>query len=114
MATTPEVFVHWEEFVGWLLDRTERFPKRLRFTLTNRIDNLALDIFESLIAARYSRARAPLLADVNLKLETLRLLLRLARNRRVMDSGSFEHACRRIDTAGRMVGGWLKHSQARE
>jgi hypothetical protein len=36
------VFVHWFGFVKWLLPVTEKFPKGVRFTFSNRIDNLAL------------------------------------------------------------------------
>ena len=48
-------FARWYEFVRWLLPTTATFPKRLRFTLTQRIDNLALDVVEGLVEARYSR-----------------------------------------------------------
>ena len=102
----PALFVHWEGFTGWLLCRTEKFPKRVRFTLTTRIDNLALDVFERVVEARYSRERRALLDRINLDLEKLRLLLRLARDQRVLDQRSFSHAVAEIDTAGRMVGGW--------
>lgn len=108
----PTLFVHWEEFLGWLLDRTEGFPKRMRFTLSNRIDNRAIDIFERIVEARYNRNRVPLLTAVNRDLETLRLLLRLANQRRAIDNKSFSHACAQIDVAGRMVGGWLRQQQA--
>jgi hypothetical protein len=107
----PTLFVHWESFLGWLLDHTERFPKHLRFTLTGRIDNLALDIYERIVAARYRRDRIALLERINLDLELLRLLLRLAHNRRVLDHRSFAYACASIDTAGRMVGGWLRQQR---
>jgi hypothetical protein len=109
----PVLFVHWETFLGWLLDHTERFPKRLRFTLTNRIENLALDVFEAIAEARFRRDRLPSLERVSLGLDTLRLLLRIARDRRCLDPRSFEHACKQIDQAGRMVGGWLKEERGR-
>lgn len=109
----PVLFIHWEKFLGWLLDHTEKFPKRLRFTLTNRIDNLGLDIFEAIVEARFTRQRIPILERINLALEKLRLLLRLARDRRILDLGSFEYACREIDVAGRMVGGWLREQRER-
>lgn len=109
----PALFAHWEQFVGWLLDRTAKFPKNLRHTLTGRIDNLALDVFERLVEARYTRARLPLLARVNLDLEKLRLLLRLAHDRRVLDTHAFEHAMVAIESAGRQVGGWSKQQEAR-
>ena len=43
------VFVRWVEFVKWLLPTTEKFPRRVRFTFSNRIDNLALDVVEDLV-----------------------------------------------------------------
>lgn len=107
----PEVFVRWEAFVRWLLGRTEKLPKRLRFTMITRVDNLALDIFERLAEARYTRVRSPLLVRVNLDLEKLRLLLRLLHDDGHLDHGAFAHACAEIDTVGRMVGGWLKHAE---
>jgi hypothetical protein len=35
----PELLVlaRWEEFTGWLLDHTGRWPKSARFTLTQRV-----------------------------------------------------------------------------
>lgn len=110
----PELFVHWEAFTGWLLSHTEQFPKRLRFTLTNRIDNLALDVYEGIVEVRYQRDRVRQLERLNLDLEKLRLLLRLAHRRQVIDTRSFRYACEAIDTAGRMVGGWLRHQRRRE
>jgi len=106
----PALFVHWEAFVGWLMDRTTGFPKRIRFTLTGRIDNLALDVHEGIVEARYTRERQPILRRINLDLEKLRLLLRLAHDRRFLDHRSFSHACAEIETAGRMVGGWLRQA----
>lgn len=109
----PVLFVHWEKLLGWLLDHTEKFPRRLRFTLTNRIENMGLDIFEAIVDARYSRNRVPILERINLALEKLRLLLRIARDRGVLDPRSFENACKEIDVAGRMVGGWLREQRGR-
>lgn len=108
-SDVPVVFAHWERFVGWLLPRTQKLPRRMRFTFTSRIDNLALDIYELLVEARYTRARAPILRRVNLSLEKLRLLLRLVHDLGELDRRSFAHAIREIDTVGRMVGGWIRH-----
>lgn len=104
----PAVFAAWEQFVGWLLERTEKFPKRVAFTFRTRIDNLALDVYERLIEARYQRERGTLLTRINLDLEKLRLLLRLAHEQRVLDPRAFSRACGELDTVGRMVGGWQR------
>ena len=39
----PPLFVHWYEFSNWLLDRTEKFPKKSRFSFVQRIDNLTVE-----------------------------------------------------------------------
>lgn len=106
----PVIFLRWEALVGWLLQRTAKFPRRVRFTLSQRIDNLALDIFERLIEARFSRQRAPILRQINLDLEKLRLLLRLCHSQQILDHRAFVYAIEGIDEVGRMAGGWRKQS----
>ena len=77
-ANELPLFAHWMDWLRWLLPTTEKFPKRLRFTLTQRIDNLALDIAEELVEARYTRRKRDRLRSINRKLERLRILLRLS------------------------------------
>ncbi len=105
----PDLLVlqKWEEFTGWLLEHTNRWPKSARFTLTQRVQNQALDITELLVVARYERGeRRRALREVNLKLERLRHLFRLAKAAAVMPGKGFESAMRGVDEAGRMVHGW--------
>jgi hypothetical protein len=106
--TTDEdlpVFVRWTEFVKWLLPTTEKFPKRVRFTFSTRIDNLALDVVEDLVEARYTRRKAERLKAINLKLERLRVLLRICHDLQYLPHKSHEFAMRSLDDVGRMVGG---------
>ena len=115
MSTDPPVlFGLWARFVGWLLARTEKFPKRVAGTFRIRIDNLALDVYERLIEARYQRDRGPVLSRINLDVEKLRLLLRLAHDQQVLDPAAFRHACAELDTVGRMLGGWQRHLRQRD
>ncbi len=102
------LIVTWEETTGQLLDCTMRFPKAARFTFSNRIDNLALDILERLVEARYSPRprRRVLLHEADVRLARLRALLRLSSDRRYLARGAFEDLVRRTDEAGRMLGGW--------
>lgn len=105
----PELLVlaKWEEFCGWLLDHTARWPKSARFSLVRRVDDHALDVTELLIVARWEPGeRAHSLRQANLRLERLRFLLRIARTRGIMPRQSFESAMRQIDEAGRMLHGW--------
>lgn len=105
------VFVHWTAFVEWLLPTTGKFPKRVRFTLSDRIDNLALDVVEDLVEARYSRRKTEILKRINLKLERLRVLLRLCHTLQYLPHRSYEFAMRSLEEVGQMVGGWIKQQE---
>jgi hypothetical protein len=102
------IFTRWMQFLEWLLPATEKFPKRVRFTFADRINNLALDIAEDLVEARYSRDRQPLLRRINLRLEKLRILLRLSHRMKYLPHQGYEHAARNLNEVGRMLGGWMK------
>ncbi len=106
------VFAAWVRFLDWLLDATEKFPKRVRFTISGRVDALALDVLEDLVEARYTRPKAAVLRRANVRLEKLRVLLRLSHGRRYLPQGAYEHAARELDAVGRMLGGWLKQQEA--
>ena len=105
------IFTAWMQFLDWLLPTTEKFPKRVRFTFADRIDTLALDIVEDLVEARYSRDKQHLLKRINLRLEKLRILLRLCHQLQYLPHQGYEHAMRAINEVGRMLGGWLKQQE---
>jgi hypothetical protein len=105
----PELLVlaRWEEHTGWLFQHTARWPRSARFTLCRRVQELALEVAELLVVARYEpRERARALRAANLLLERMRLCLRLARAARIASPRGFESAVRGIDEVGRMLHGW--------
>lgn len=114
MAASIELplFVHWEKTLKDILARTEKFPKRVRFTLSSRIDNFTLDILEKIVEARYAKDKAAALSQASLALEKLRVLLRVSHDERHLDDRGYEHVCRNIDEAGRMIGGWIRSRSA--
>ena len=99
-------------FLVWLVPAVEGFPRSQKFMLGDRIQSTALDVLERLIEATYSRARDSAIAEANLGLEKLRILMRLAKELRHLDARRYEHAARAIDEVGRMVGGWIKANRA--
>ena len=102
------------QFTLWLVPTVEKFPRAQKFLLGDRIQSAALDVLEGLIEATYTRNRAPVLRAVNLKLEKLRQLVRLATDLQILDLRRYEHAARTLDEIGRLVGGWLKASHVPE
>ena len=108
-AETP-LFARFHDFCVWLAPAVEKFPRSQRFLLADRLLDTAFACHADLILARKvsgpQREAALLAADV--KLETLRLQLRLAVDLRCISVRQYEHAARLLDEIGRMLGSWRK------
>jgi hypothetical protein len=103
------------QFVLWLIPAVEKFPRKQKFLLGDRLQSTALDVLENLVEATYTRARERLLAAANLGLEKLRFLIRLAYDLKHFDMRRYEFAARAINDIGRLVGAWIKsHKTAAE
>lgn len=98
------------ELLGWTLQRTADLPKAQRFTFGQRPDNATLDALMLGVRALYSPrpAKPPLLTELNLLLEQLRVLWRLVHEQRWISQQQLLHVNGRLDEIGRMTGGWLK------
>lgn len=102
------IFVHWYRTTDWILATVAGFPKNARFSLASRIADHTLDVVEMIVEAIYTRERDPILQRINLTLEKLRVLFRIAHDRRHLSTRQYEHIAKAIDEAGRMIGGWRK------
>ena len=100
----------WESGLHHLLDDTEQFPKRVRYSFVARIDLNALEILEQLTLARYAAAHQEQQALVNADqaLAKLKVLLRVAHARGYLAHKRYERHAKLCEEAGRMLGGWLK------
>jgi 23S rRNA-intervening sequence protein len=98
------------ELLDWVLPKSERFPRAYRFTLTQRIMNLALDLQECLVEAQATSgaARARALQRADVALQSLRVYLRLVNRWAWLKDGQYEHVSRIIAEIGRMLGGWRR------
>jgi hypothetical protein len=99
------------EFSLWLLPKVERFPRGFRFSLGDRCVNTMLTIQEALLDAAYGAQRAEALALAQRKLNTLRYLLRLAKDLQLLGVEPYGFAAERLEELGRMIGGWRKSAQ---
>lgn len=105
------IFTRWLDFVNWLLPATEKFPRKVRFSLSQRIDNLALDVVEDLVEARYSRHKTEHLRRANLRLEKIRVLLRVSHRHKHLPDRQYKYAMEHLYDVGSMLGGWRKSQE---
>jgi hypothetical protein len=110
MKKTEELVVITKTYdlILWSCNHTSRFPRQHRFALGERLERSLYDLLETLIQAKYTKDRKPLLEQANLKLEILRFQIRLAKDLQCLRANSYEFASKHVEEIGRLVGGWLK------
>ena len=96
------------DLILWSCHHTGRFPRNHRFVLGERIERNLYEPLETLLKAKYTRTRQPLLEQANLLLEVLRFQIRLAKDLGCLKTTSYGFAGKAIDEVGRLVGGWLR------
>ena len=88
------------------------FPKRHRHSLGQRLDKLALEFLELMLSASKEQAeKLTMLERADSKLETLKILLRLAKDTQSLDGKKYIHLESYLQEIGKMLGGWLKHAK---
>lgn len=108
MKNNYPLYVKWMDTVPWIMARTERFPKNLRYSLAKKIDNICLEILELIVQAIYSQSKRESLLKINLKLDVLRALIQMAFKMQRLSESQYEYISRELLESGKMVGGWLK------
>jgi 23S rRNA-intervening sequence protein len=96
------------DFVLWLLPKVEKFPRSYRFSVGDRLVSAGLDLLLILVRASYTSDKAALLQNASLETNTLRYLLRLAKDLRILTVDAYGFSTERVEEIGRMIGGWQK------
>ena len=111
----PIALAKWYDYVKWVLDRVDGFPKNQRFVLGTRMADAVLEVMEVLAEATYARgpAKAQLLAKANRRIESVRWLVRITKDRNLLSAAQFAFSARSVEECGRMVGGWLKQASTK-
>lgn len=97
------LFIKTTDFLLWILNHTESFPKSERFRMAKRIEDCAFKFYELLIeATRSTKRKRQLLVEADVQLEKLRLYVRMSQQRKLTK------AAQSLVEIGRLLGGWLK------
>ncbi len=102
------LFAKSYDFVLWLDERTERFPKSQRFGFAVRIMGHATAVLDGITLALKGFERPENVDRADQALALLRVQLRLAADRELLKQSQFAFAIERAEEIGRMIGGWKK------
>ncbi|MEK7529095.1 MAG: diversity-generating retroelement protein Avd, partial [Patescibacteria group bacterium] len=91
---------------------TKQFPKKDRFTIGKKCEQILLEILELLFDAnaKYGTQRIFILKKIDIKLKILKIMVRLAFDVKVIDQKKYISLEKELQEIGKMLGGWIKSS----
>lgn len=97
------VYKRWQEY-------RDHLPKKCRYTLGDRIDNLFIQMLEYLFVASYQNKneKLPTIIAALRKTDVLKFLLRVAWELNALDTKKYAAISEDMQELGRMIGGWKK------
>jgi hypothetical protein len=110
MYHIPSIIQKTYKFYLLLYSCTKTFPKKDRFTLGQKCENLTLEILEILFLANSKRdqEKIPYLKNVDIKLKITQTVIRLARDTDALEEKKYYMLSTSLEELGRMLGGWIK------
>ncbi len=102
------IFTRTSDFLIWLLEHTEKFPKSERFRMGKKLEECAFEFYELLIVAtRSTKRKRQVLVQADVELEKLRLYVRLSQQRKLTSLSQYHFAANSLIEIGKLLGGWL-------
>ena len=88
-------------------------PKQDRFTVSERCEQAILDLIENIMLAssQQRQEKVKTLERASLKLNMLRVFVRLIKDIKALDLKKYIILKNIIDEIGRMIGGWIRSSK---
>lgn len=110
---TPLFRETYKLYLAWYR-RCQTIPKKDRFAIGQKTENLLLEIMTLVVAAYHTKdtvRKREILFQINLKLESVKILLRLAKDVRAIEQQPYIEYESRLQEMGKMVGGWMRQTQ---
>ena len=102
------IFEKTYELILWIYPAVNKFPKSQKFVLGQQIENSILEILKEIIQANSERNKLPYLKQISVRLDKLRILIRLSKDLKFISIRQYGFAADKINEIGRMLGGWIK------
>ena len=103
-----EIYQRHYDLILYMYPVIRRMPRSERHTLSQHIRNTLIDIAKLIVEANKRRDKTPTLYQIDVEIEKLRMLVRLAKDLEFISVHRYGIMAERINEIGRMLGGWLK------
>ena len=105
------IFQHTYKLTFEVYKTTHQFPREYKYTLGQRLKEMISDLLNFIISANSKENKSETIENAMLKLEQLRIHLRLAYDLRVFKLKRYEYLNRTIEEISKELSGWLKWSK---
>ncbi|HOK20633.1 MAG TPA: diversity-generating retroelement protein Avd [Candidatus Paceibacterota bacterium] len=102
------IFQKTYDLILWIFPMINRFPKKQRFVLGQQIENELLGIIKDIILVNNERNKTEILKRISVRLDTLRILIRLAKDLKFLSIKQYENAAVKMNEIGKLLSGWMK------
>ncbi len=89
---------------------TANMPRAHKATLGKRLAGESMDLVVLIYRANSARDKAPHLQQLLERMQVVELLLRLARDLRLISTGQYARAIELTDAIGKQANGWRKYA----
>jgi len=96
------------DFMLWLFNKTDGFPKSKRFSVGQRVENTVLEFVLMLNNIQYSKPDKRELIRLSVKFDEIKMLIKICYDAKLIAKNSFIYAVERCDEIGSMLGGYIK------
>jgi|1048.fasta_scaffold21872_2 hypothetical protein len=97
-----------EDMAVYAYQCIEQFPKGYKFTLGERIQIQIEELISIIITCNRRYHKKTTLHELDVRLDTLRIMVRMARTLKILPFNRYEHWAGLNDEIGRLIGGWIR------
>jgi len=105
------IFQHTYKLTLEIHRATHQFPREYKYTLGQRLKEMISDLLNCIVAANSKEDKAKILEKAMLKLEQLRIHVRLTCDLKVIKLKKYEYFNRTIEEIAKQLSGWLEWSK---
>ena len=87
---------------------TDQFPRAYKYGLGQKLKEIISDLLDCIVAANSKKDKTEILEEARLKLERLRIHVRLASDLKILGLTRYEAFSRTSEEIARQLSGWLE------
>lgn len=110
LVSSTKIYLDARQLLDIILDIVPNFPRAYKFTIGSKMEDLAVEIIHEIAAAYINRDKtetAKHLTEFQAKFETLKLLIRIAGERKwIKGKGKFASLIELMDGIGKQSSAW--------